>query len=141
MLEHAYDRCRANKGAPGVDGQTFDDIEAAGVGNSGWGTGAGAEGKIRPQPAAIKRVWIPSRMGKVRPLGPEPSGSSVQTAVMIVLDPIFEADLQPNSMPTEQNAGRTMPSAVKGHRVVQPVSRKWWMRICPPISTIFPTAN
>src|SRR5713101_9185652 len=55
VLEGAYKRCRANKGAAGVDHQTFEDIEAYGAGR--W------------QPRPVRRVWIPKADGKQRPLG------------------------------------------------------------------------
>ncbi|MDD3371483.1 MAG: group II intron reverse transcriptase/maturase [Alphaproteobacteria bacterium] len=59
------------------------------------------------RPEAVKRVWIPKPNGKMRPLGiPTITDRVVQTAVMIVLEPIFEADLQP-----EQYAYRAQKGA------------------------------
>ncbi len=95
MLAHAYAQCRSNKGAPGVDGQDFADIEAYGV--QRWlGELALAlrQETYRPQP--IRRVFIPKANGKLRPLGISTVRDRVcMTAAMLVLEPIFEADLPP----------------------------------------------
>lgn len=95
VLAHAYARCRANKGAPGVDGQTFDDIER--YGRERWlGELALALREKRYQPEAIKRVFIPKANGKLRPLGLSSLRDRVcMMAAVVVLDPIFEADLAP----------------------------------------------
>ena len=95
ILAHAYAQCRSNKGAPGVDGQDFVDIEAYGV--QRWlGELALAlrEESYRPDP--IRRVFIPKANGKLRPLGISTLRDRVcMTAAMLVLEPIFEADLPP----------------------------------------------
>ena len=95
VLEWAYVRCRANDGAAGVDGQTFADIEAYGLGR--WLDELAAELRgrtYRPHPA--RRVYIPKPDGKRRPLGiPTIRDRVAQTAVVLVLEPIFEADLEP----------------------------------------------
>jgi len=95
ILAHAYAQCRSNKGTPGVDGQDFADVEAYGV--ERWlGELALAlkEEKYRPDP--IRRVYIPKANGKLRPLGISTLRDRVcMTAAMLVLDPIFEADLPP----------------------------------------------
>ena len=95
ILAHAYAQCRSNKGAPGVDGQDFADVEAYGV--ERWlGELALAlrEETYRPDP--IRRVFIPKANGKLRPLGISTVRERVcMTAAMLVLDPIFEADLPP----------------------------------------------
>src|SRR3990170_1791879 len=95
ILAHAYAQCRSNKGAPGVDGQDFADIEAYGV--ERWlGELALAlrEESYRPDP--IRRVFIPKANGKLRPLGISTVRDRVcMTAAMLVLEPIFEADLPP----------------------------------------------
>jgi len=101
VLAHAYAQCRSNKGAPGVDGQEFADVEAYGVGR--WLAElaqALREESYRPEP--IRRVFIPKANGKLRPLGISTLGDRVRmTAAMLVLEPIFEADL-----PSEQYAYR-----------------------------------
>jgi group II intron reverse transcriptase/maturase len=95
ILAHAYAQCRSNKGAPGVDGQEFADIEAYGV--QRWlGELALAlrEETYRPEP--IRRVFIPKANGKLRPLGISILRDRVcMTAARLVLDPILEADLPP----------------------------------------------
>jgi hypothetical protein len=95
ILAHAYAQCRSNKGAPGVDGQEFADIEAYGV--QRWlGELALAIRQETYRPAPIRRVFIPKANGKLRPLGISTLRDRVcMTAAMLVLEPIFEADLSP----------------------------------------------
>src|SRR4030088_926395 len=95
ILAHAYAQCRSNKGAPGVDGQDFADIETYGV--QRWlGELALALRQETYRPAAIRRVYIPRANGKLRPLGISTLRDRVcMTAAMLVLEPIFEADLPP----------------------------------------------
>ena len=95
ILVHAYAQCRSNKGAPGVDGQDFADIEAYGV--QRWlGELALALRQETYRPAPIRRVFIPKANGKLRPLGISTLRDRVcMTAAMLVLEPIFEADLPP----------------------------------------------
>jgi RNA-directed DNA polymerase len=102
ILAHAYACCRSNKGAPGVDGQVFADVEAYGVGR--WlGELALALREETYQPEPIRRVFIPKANGKLRPLGISTLRDRVcMTAAMLVLEPIYEADL-----PTEQYAYRS----------------------------------
>jgi group II intron reverse transcriptase/maturase len=93
ILAHAYAQCRSNRGAPGVDGQDFADIEAYGL--ERWlGELADALREETYQPDAIRRVYIPKANGKLRPLGISTLRDRVaMTAAMLVLEPIFEADL------------------------------------------------
>ena len=95
ILAHAYAQCRSNKGAPGGDGQDFADIEAYGV--QRWlGELALALRQENYRPDPIRRVFIPKANGKLRPLGISTLRDRVcMTAAMLVLDPIFEADLPP----------------------------------------------
>jgi RNA-directed DNA polymerase len=93
ILAHAYAQCRANRGAPGVDGQDFTEVEAYGL--EQWlGELAEALRKETYRPDAIRRVYIPKPNGKLRPLGISTLRDRVaMTAAMLVLEPIFESDL------------------------------------------------
>jgi RNA-directed DNA polymerase len=95
LLAHAWAQCRSNKGAPGVDGQDFADVEAYGV--QRWlGELALALRNEEYRPDPIRRVFIPKANGKLRPLGISTLRDRVcMTAAMLVLEPIFEADLPP----------------------------------------------
>jgi len=98
ILRHAYDLMRANKGAPGVDGVTFEMIEADGL--EEWLNGIRKdliEKAYRPAP--VRRVMIPKPGGNgERPLGiPTIRDRTVQAAAKLVLEPIFEADLDPSA--------------------------------------------
>jgi RNA-directed DNA polymerase len=95
VLALAYQRCKSNGGVAGVDGRRFEDIEA--YGEERWiGELAERLRKKDYKPEAVKRVWIPKPNGKLRPLGiPTIADRVVQTALMVVIEPIFEADLQP----------------------------------------------
>ncbi len=95
ILRHAYDLARANRGAPGVDGMTFGQIEASGL--EDWLTRLGEELRTKTyQCQPVRRVMIPKPGGGERPLGiPTIRDRVVQTAAKLVLEPIFEADLEP----------------------------------------------
>jgi RNA-directed DNA polymerase len=95
ILAHAYALCRSNRGAPGVDGQDFVDVEEYGV--EKWlGELALALKEETYRPAPIRRVFIPKTNGKLRPLGISTlRDRTCMTAAMLVLDPVFEADLPP----------------------------------------------
>ena len=95
ILAHAYAQCRSNRGAPGVDGQEFADVEAYGV--ERWLAELALELREETyRPEAIRRVYIPKANGKLRPLGISTLRDRVcMTAAMLVLEPISEADLPP----------------------------------------------
>ena len=110
ILAHAYAQCRANKGAPGVDGQDFAKVEEYGV--QRWlGELALALRQETYRPDPIRRVFIPKANGKLRPLGISTLRDRVcMTAATLVLDPIFEADLPPEQYAYRQ--GRNAQQAV-----------------------------
>lgn len=97
VLAHAYALARENDGAPGVDGVTFAGIEAQG--KEAWLTALREELRARTyRPEPVRRVMIPKANGGERPLGiPTIRDRVVQTAVKLVIEPIFEADLEPNT--------------------------------------------
>jgi RNA-directed DNA polymerase len=118
VLEWAYVRCQKNGGKPGIDGQSFDDIEA--LGRDQWLDELAKE--LRDEtycPLPVRRVYIPKGDGKQRPLGiPCIKDRVVQTATLLVLEPIFEADLEP-----EQHAYRSEHSAQEAVRQVERLIR------------------
>jgi RNA-directed DNA polymerase len=72
VLAYAYERCKANGGAAGVDNQTFENIEA--YGGERWLDELAQELKSRTyQPQPVRRVYIPKPDGKQRALGMEES--------------------------------------------------------------------
>ncbi|HYX45277.1 MAG TPA: group II intron reverse transcriptase/maturase [Sphingomicrobium sp.] len=97
VLRHAYALARANAGAPGVDGTTFEQIDASGV--EAWLAGLREDLVSKTYRAdPVRRVTIPKPGGGERPLGiPTIRDRVVQTAVKIVLEPIFEADFEDNA--------------------------------------------
>jgi RNA-directed DNA polymerase len=97
VLEHAYALAKVNRGAPGPDGKSFEEIEES-----------GAEALLeelheelttkRYKPGPVRRVFIPKSNGGERPLGiPNNRDRVVQTAAKLVLEPIFEADFEGDS--------------------------------------------
>ena len=97
MLKEAWERVKANGGSAGIDGQTFEAIEKAGV-----------EEFLRLlseelrqqtyQASAVKRVWIPKSNGGKRPLGiPTIKDRVAQMTCKMVIEPIFEADFEESS--------------------------------------------
>ena len=97
ILDHAYELARANDGAPGVDGESFKDIESRGLGE--WKNGLREELRNQTyQPQPVRRVMIPKSGGGERPLGiPTIRDRVAQTAAKLILEPIWEAELEPNA--------------------------------------------
>jgi RNA-directed DNA polymerase len=114
VLFHAYQRCAANGGAAGSDGQTFEGVLAYGL--IQWLDELVEELRNETyRPQAVRRVYIPKADGKQRPLGiPTVKDRVVQMAALLVLEPIFEADL-----PQGQYAYRQGRSALDAIAEVQ----------------------
>jgi RNA-directed DNA polymerase len=94
ILAHAYRLARANGGAPGVDGTSFEDIETEGAEKWLAGLKEALHAKTY-EPDPVRRVRIPKPGGGERPLGiPTIRDRVVQTAAKLVLEPIFEADFE-----------------------------------------------
>jgi RNA-directed DNA polymerase len=97
ILAHAYHLAKINRGAPGVDGQTFEMIESGDL--EKWLDGIRNELRNRTyKPQPVRRVMIDKPGGGQRPLGiPTIKDRTVQAAAKLVLEPIFEADLEPEA--------------------------------------------
>ena len=97
VLAEAYRKAKANGGTGGVDGETFEDVEKRGL--SVYLAELQLEMKERRYvPKPVKRVYIPKPNGKQRPLGiPTIRDRIVQTAFLLILEPIFEADFADSS--------------------------------------------
>jgi RNA-directed DNA polymerase len=112
ILHHAYDLMRSNKGAPGVDGVSFAMIEAAGL--EEWLSDIRKDLIEKTyKPAPVRRVMIPKPGGNgERPLGiPTIRDRTVQAAAKLVLEPIFETDLDPSAYGYRPKRGG--PDAIK----------------------------
>lgn len=109
ILRHAYALARANAGAPGVDGESFAAIVASG--EEEWLAGLKQELTTKTyRPAPVRRVMIPKPGGGERPLGiPTIRDRVAQTAAKLVLEPIFEADLEDSAYGYRPGRGGTDP--------------------------------
>lgn len=96
VVKEAWKRVKANKGAPGIDRKTIEEIELK---QEEFLEEIRRELKAGTyEPKAARRVWIPKRDGKKRPLGiPTIKDRVIQTAVKIVIEPVFEADFKTHS--------------------------------------------
>ncbi len=97
VLLRAWTLAKANHGAPGVDNESFEDIESKGL--KEWLDGLRKELHDKTyQPQPVRRVMIPKPGGGERPLGiPTIRDRVAQTAAKLILEPIFEADFEPNA--------------------------------------------
>lgn len=139
VLVESYRQCRANGGSPGCDGETFSDIEGKGL--VPWLEEISEslrERKYKPQ--AVKRVFIakPGQPGKFRPLGiPTIRDRVVQGACKIVIEPIFEADLNDGSYGYRPKRGaadavKRIESSIKdGYRCVYDADLKGYFDNIP----------
>ena len=97
ILEEGYKRSKSKNGSPGIDKQSFADVEK--YGRAKFLAEIGEELRTRTyKPQAVKRVWIDKENGGQRPLGiPTIKDRVVQQACKIVIEPIFEADFDDSS--------------------------------------------
>jgi RNA-directed DNA polymerase len=116
ILAHAYALARANAGAPGLDGMTFAAVEA--LGREEWLAEIRKDLVAKTyRPAPVRRAMIPKPGGGERPLGiPTIRDRIVQTAAKLVLEPIFEADLDPAAH--GYRPGRSGADAIKAVHVL-----------------------
>jgi RNA-directed DNA polymerase len=137
VLQRAWLLAKANHGAPGVDSEGFEDIASKGL--EGWLNGLGKELRdktYRPQP--VRRATIPKAGGGERALGiPTIRDRVVQTAAQLILEPILEADGEPNAC-----GYRPKKSAQDAIREVDTLLYAGyygcsWTPICRSTSTLF----
>ena len=97
MLQEGYHRVKTNDGSPGIDGQSFKDIEEYGLEKFLHELGEDLR-KRTYKPQAVKRVWIDKANGGKRPLGiPTLRDRVAQTVCKMIIEPIFEADFEESS--------------------------------------------
>src|SRR5438128_5953393 len=97
ILDHAYELAKANKGAPGVDGQTFEAIESQGLQEWLEGIRKDLRTKTYKPPPVRRIVGMPSGRSPPPGFGINTRDRVVQAAAKLLLEPIFEADLEPDA--------------------------------------------
>ena len=120
VLAYAYERCKANGGAAGVDGQTFENIEA--YGRERWLDELAQELKSRTyQPLPVRRVYIPKPDGKQRPLGvPAIRDRAAEMAAVLVLEPHFRVRSASGTVRLSARPQRT------GRSTARPQADQYW---------------
>ena len=116
MLQEAYAKVKANGGSPGIDGQTFPDIEKYGL--EKFLSELGEELRKRTyKPQAVKRVWIDKANGGKRPIGiPTIKDRIAQAVCKMIIEPIFEADFEDSSYGFRpERSSREAMKAIKEH--------------------------
>lgn len=118
VLWAAWQKVKANRGAAGPDGVSIEMIEKAEGGAERMVERLHQELRTKSyKPKAVRRVYIDKPDGKKRPLGiPTVSDRVVQTACLLILEPIFEADFEPCSygFRPERNAHQALEE-IRGH--------------------------
>lgn len=118
FLHEAWRQVRRNGGQAGVDGETIAMVEAQGV--EAWLRELSHElQQDTYRPRAVRQVLIPKKQpGKFRPLGiPCVRDRVAQTSAMLILSPIFEADLQPEQYAYRPNRGAN-EAVIQIHQLV-----------------------
>jgi len=144
VLIYAYKRCKANGGAAGVDNQTFEYIEEYGV--ERWLDELMQELKNRSyQPQPVRRVYIPKPDGKQRPLGIHAIRDRVvQTSAVLVLEPIFEADLQPEQYAYRRDRSAPLADLHRRARHLHrflPSPRAYHFLTAPHVTPVYPASG
>jgi RNA-directed DNA polymerase len=137
VLDEAYRLARKNNGAPGTDGETFEQIETQGL--EPWLRALSDElREKRYRPIPCRQVTIPKAGGKVRLLKiPAIRDRVVQGALRLIIEPIFEADFQPGSFGYRPN--RTAHQALE--RVAKGLNKKLHHVIDLDLASYFDTVR
>ena len=118
ILFHAYRLARSNEGAPGVDGQSFEEIEAMGL--EGWLSGIRDDLRAKTyRPEPVRRAMVPKPGGGERPLG-----------IPMIRDRVVQGAVALRAMPSRRSTSFSVAA-----------TRTWLTRICPSTSIRFPMRN